>query len=257
MARIFEAALDISSMASLLATTMLRYRRQEILALSLYFLAPIACDRGKLGSMQVSLRNAQMTQGDDSKQGVIGLHKLFLHDECTGEYPPQPDTCLHDRKHERSFTFAGKAGTVYDVTLRIRGIFEPTTIAGGVTPDPTHPYLKIGGVVSTPDWSQWKIEVSEPRETYWLNHYPAVAHKIYKEDFEATLAVATGATIVVQVSDGNDREIDNGKKGPDRQQVFEGVADSPLSGQMLRLDVVSVKERNGHIANSASRSDRH
>jgi hypothetical protein len=73
---------------------------------------------------------------------------LFLHDNCTAQYPPQPDTCLHDRLHEQSFTFGGKPGTVYDVTRHIRGIFEPTTILGGDTPDPGHPYFKAGGTVS-------------------------------------------------------------------------------------------------------------
>ncbi len=33
---------------------------------------------------------------------------------------PQPDTCLQDRLHEQSFTFGGKPGMVYDVTLHIR-----------------------------------------------------------------------------------------------------------------------------------------
>ena len=109
---------------------------------------------------------------DEAMEAVAGFDKFFLHDKCTAQYPPQPDTCLHDRVHEQSFTIGGKAGTVYEVTLRIRGIFEPTTIADGDTPDPEHPYFKVGGTVSTPDWSQWRIEVSEPKQTYWLNHYP-------------------------------------------------------------------------------------
>ena len=62
-------------------------------------------------------------------QVAAGFAQFFLHDNCTAQYPPQPDTCLHDRLHEQSFTFGGKPGTLYDVTLRIRGIFEPTTIS--------------------------------------------------------------------------------------------------------------------------------
>ena len=185
-------------------------------------------------------------KGAQAKQvaGVAaGFDKFFLHDKCTGEYPPQPDTCLHDRRHERSFQFGGKAGTVYDVTLRIRGIFEPTTITGGDTPDSEHPYFKVGGTVSTPDWSRWEIEVSEPKQTYRLNHYPSVGHKIYKEDFAATITVAAHATVAIRVIDGNDRQIDNAKNGPDRQQIIPGVVDHPLPGQMLRLDVLSVKPR--------------
>ena len=105
-------------------------------------------------------------------QVAAGFAQFFLHDNCTAQYPPQPDTCLHDQLHEQSFTFGGKPGTVYDVTLRIRGIFEPTTITGGDTPDPAHPYFKVGGTASTADWSHWGIEFSEPKQTYWLNHYP-------------------------------------------------------------------------------------
>ncbi|HET8826557.1 MAG TPA: hypothetical protein VFM77_15565 [Terriglobales bacterium] len=191
----------------------------------------------------MSLPGASQPSADELMQAAASLDKVFLHDPCTAQYPPQPDTCLHDRLHEQSFKFGGKPGMVYEVTLHIRGIFEPTTITGGDTPDLEHAYFKVGGTVSTPDWSHWGIEVSEPEQMYWLNHYPAVGHIIYKEDFEATITVAAGATVVVRVADGNDRQIDNGKPGPDRQQVIAGVADHPLAGQMLRIDVVRVKTK--------------
>jgi hypothetical protein len=176
---------------------------------------------------------------------AAGFDKLFLHDPCTGPFPPQPDTCAHERRHEKSFVFGGKAGTVYDVTLHVRGIFEPTIIKGGEAPYPQHPFFKVGGTVDAIDWSHWHIEVSDPKQTYWLNHYPAFSHTIYKEDYEATIPVAAGATVVVRVIDGNDRQIDNGKTtGPDRQQIIQGVVDKPMEGQMLRLDVVRVKPRS-------------
>ena len=178
------------------------------------------------------------------KQAAAGLHELFLHDPCTGDYPPQPDTCLHEQLVEKSVTFGGKAGVVHDVTLRIRGIFEPTTIRDGETPYADHPYYKVGGTVRAGDWSAWHIEVANPKQTYWLNHYPKVSHTIYLEDFEATIPIAGGATVVVRVVDGNDRQIDNGEQGrPDRLQVIKGVVDKPLPGQMLRLDVIRVTVR--------------
>ena len=56
--------------------------------------------------------------------------------------------------------------------------------------------------------------------------------------------MSAGATVVVRVIDGNERQIDNGKTtGPDRQQVIADVTDKPMEGQMLRLDVVSVRSR--------------
>jgi len=222
-----------------------RSRLLHVAWVVLYFTA-FDWGHGKTASAQMSFAPRPMMflpLADEAMQAAAGFDKFFLHDKCTAQYPPQPDTCLHDRLHEQSFKFGGKAGTAYDVTLHIRGIFEPTTIAGGDTPDAEHPYFKVGGTVSTPDWSHWEIEVSEPKQTYWLNHYPSVGHKIYKEDFEASIPVAAGATIIIRVTDGNDRQIDNGKTAPDRQQIIAGIVDQPLAGQMLRLDVVRVKAK--------------
>ena len=102
---------------------------------------------------------AGQAQSGDLK-AAAGFHQLFLHDDCTGEYAPQPDTCLHKQLLEKPFTFGGKAGVVYDVKLRIRGIFEPTTIQGGETPLADHPYYKVGGTIRARDWSAWHIEVA-------------------------------------------------------------------------------------------------
>lgn len=211
--------------------------------LTLVCLTGFGCRHQNVQSAQTLSAAAAQPKSDELMQVPAGFDKFFLHDKCTAQYPPQPDTCLHDRLHEQSFRFGGKPGVVYDVTLRIRGIFEPTTITGGDTPGPEHPYFKVGGTVSTPDWSHWGIEVSEPKQVYWLNHYPTVGHIIYKEDFEANITVAAGATVTVRVVDGNDREIDNGKNAPDRQQIIAGVVDQPLAGQMVRIDVVRVKVR--------------
>lgn len=197
-----------------------------------------------LWALTVLLAGCATAPASDLRTAAQGFHGVFLHDECIGENVAQPDTCLHARHHETSFVFGGKAGTTYDVTLRVRGLFEPTAMQGGAAPDPAHPYLYTGGQTSTPDYSQWRIDVSSPQQTYTLNNYPKVSHTIYKEDFEAPIRVAAGASVTIQVIDGNDRQIDNGDHGhADRQQMIEGVTDTPLAGQMLRLDVVSVKPR--------------
>ena len=187
--------------------------------------------------------SAQTGSAGDVK-AAAGLHQLFLHDPCTGEYAPQPDTCLHKQLLEKPVTFGGTEGAVYDVRLRIRAIVEPTTITGGETPFAEHPYYQVGGTIRARDWSAWHIEVSNPKQTYWLNHYPKVSHTIYLEDFEATIPIAGGANVVVRVVDGNDRQMDNSEQGrPDRLQIIKGVVDKPLDGQMLRLDVLRVTPR--------------
>jgi hypothetical protein len=187
---------------------------------------------------------SQAGAGADLKTVAAGLHGLSLHDQCTGDYQPQPDTCLHQQRLERTIALGGKTGVIHDVTLRIQGIVEPTIIEGGETPYAAHPYYKVGGAIRARDWSAWHIEVSNPAQTYWLNHYPKVSHTIYKEDFEATIPMAAGASVTVRVIDGNDRQIDNAEPGkPDRLQIIKEISATPLAGQMLRLDVVRVAVR--------------
>jgi hypothetical protein len=196
------------------------------------------------GSTRSSVGSAQTPSGSDLRSAAAGFHELLLHDPCTGEYPPQPDTCLHKQMVEKAFTFGGRPGVVHEVRVRVRGLFEPTIIEGGETPDPAHPWYRVGGAVSAREWSAWRIEVTNPRQTYWLNHYPKVSHTIYAEDFEATIPVAGGSPVVVRVVDGNDRQMDNSKPGlPDRRQIIKGVTETPLDGQLLRLDVLDVTAR--------------
>ncbi len=193
-----------------------------------------------IAAMIVMAAGAALAQDDPA----AGFRGLFIHDDCIGENIQQPDTCLHARTHEKSFVFGGRPGTVYDVTLRARGLFEPTKIEGGQTPDPAHPWFVMGGEDKSTDYSQWHIAVSAPAADYTLNAYPRTSHTIYKEDFEMTIPVAAGAKILVQTVDSNDREIDNGDKvRPDRRQMLDGVTDAPPAGQVLRLDVVAVKAR--------------
>jgi hypothetical protein len=196
------------------------------------------------GATRVSVGAAQSRAAGDLRSAAVGFHELVLRDPCTAANPSAPDTCLHQQRVEKPFTFGGKPGVIHDVRLRIRGLFEPTTIEGGETPDPDHPYFKVGGTIAAREWSAWHIEVANPSQTYWLNHYPKVSHTIYAEDFTATIPVAGGSAVVVRVVDGNDRQIDNGTPGrPDRRQIIAGVLDTPVDGQVVRLDVVAVTAR--------------
>lgn len=195
------------------------------------------------GATDGSSADTSHVQPEDLTSYAVGFHELYIHDECTGN-DPGSDVCAHARQHEETFTFGGDPSVTYDVTLRVRGFFEPTNIEGGTTPYPEHPYFRVGGTVTKTDYSQWQIRVSEPAATYFLNHYPSVGHTIYKEDFEAVIAVRGGSPIVVRVEDSNDRQIDNGYVGAaDRQQVIEGVTQGVVNGQVLRLDVIGVAER--------------
>ena len=55
---------------------------------------------------------SQAGRGSDLKQAAAGFHELFMHDDCTGEYPPQPDTCLHKQLIEKPFTRSTLLGAI-------------------------------------------------------------------------------------------------------------------------------------------------
>jgi hypothetical protein len=174
------------------------------------------------------------------------LDGLFVDVPCLDATPlPLADgaTCDHPpgTQHiEQAITFGGDPSVTYAVTLRVRGIWEPTTIDGGDAPDAELPF-KVGGSVaggSAIDYQQYSIVVSAPAQTYWLNDHQYLAHDIHKLDYEATLRVTGGATVTVTVNDGNERQIANWT-----EDFFAGLAPydaAPSTGQSLHLDVLSV-----------------
>ena len=189
--------------------------------------------------------------GGDALAFAKDLSELFMDVPCTTNTPTplaKGATCAHppNTQHiEKAATFAGMPGKVYSLTLRIRGIWEPTSIMGGEHPKKEQPFTlggKVtGGSGSSSDainYQQYSLVVSEPAQTYWLNDYQYVAHDIHKEDYQASIKVAGGASIKVIMHDGNDHQIANWTK-----DLFADVPPHdkmPSLGQSLRLDVVSV-----------------
>jgi hypothetical protein len=178
------------------------------------------------------------------------LNGLFIDVPCAPATPTplaMMATCMHpaNTQHiEKKVTFGGEPNKTYSVVLRVRGVWEPTKIDGGMHPDSKVPFT-IGGMIppgsassDAINYQQYSIAVSAPKQTFWLNDHQYVAHDIHKEDYQATIQVSGGAMIVVAMNDGNDHEIANWTK-----DFFEGLPPydtKPSLGQMLRLDVVSV-----------------
>jgi hypothetical protein len=201
-------------------------------------------------SADIGRGDAEVGDADsgDTKSFAAMLDALFIDAPCAPSTPTpiaEMATCQHPgtTQHiDRKVSFGGTPGVSYDLKLRVRGIWEPTFIKGGTRPLGKLPFT-VGGTVATGsgdpiNYQQYFVTVSEPKQTYWLNDYQYVAHDIHKEDYEATLTVAGGATVIVSMSDGNDHEIANWTG-----DFFQGLTPydkAPSTGQMLRLDVLSV-----------------
>ena len=141
-------------------------------------------------------------------------------------------------KREITRTFAGKAGTLYDVTLRVRGVVEPKNFTGG---EVRHGHFQIGGTPVKNDYNFYRLAVSEPAATYTFNRSEEkVGHYTFPIDYTVTIPIRGGATVTVGAYDSNDVSIAN-----HQHHVIAGVPPAPAAfdGQFFQLDVAAVEAR--------------
>jgi len=143
----------------------------------------------------------------------------------------------------KSATMGGTVGTTYQVMLHIRGVTEATHIQGGTTGTPVN--FNTGGIAyssgtNESNYEQWRITTSSPLQHYFVNAFNAVtlAHKVYLLDFEETIPIAGGATVTIDVYDGNGHLISNTMNPV---LAPSGVPGSMNSGQFVQLNVDGVQ----------------
>lgn len=154
-------------------------------------------------------------------------------------------------KFTKSASIAGVAGVTYDVTLRIRGVVEPTRITGGTRADLSTfqyrsmdwrkvPYT-VGGAVANStdaDYNQWHIGVESPSGNFYLNDYQKTGHYIFALDYQVTIPMAANTKVTLDVTDRNERQIVNYEK-----YAVAGIPGSVNFGQFVQVSVVAVKPR--------------
>lgn len=148
-------------------------------------------------------------------------------------------------KAAKEITIGGTPGTTYDVTLRIRGVVEPTNISGGMRPNTaTFQYMNMpfrtvpltfGGSVQSPDYAQWHIHVASPAQDAYLNDYQKTGHYIFELDYEVTLAMAANTKVTLHATDSNERQIVNYEG-----YALDGIPGSMNHGQFVQINVVAV-----------------
>ncbi|WP_437922969.1 hypothetical protein WMF37_28535 [Sorangium sp. So ce291] len=150
--------------------------------------------------------------------------------------PGNSDECSTSARVDEKRTFGGSADTVYQVTVRLRGVVENETYRGG-TPDGMH--FRVGGSPDNATYNVYSITVSDPAEVYYLNDSPNVTHNTFIIDHTKTIPVRGGATVSFLGEDPNKISITNFK-----HLVVEGVppAPEPFNGQFIQLDVQSVEK---------------
>jgi hypothetical protein len=139
-------------------------------------------------------------------------------------------------KREIVRTFGGHTGTLYEVTLRVRGVVEPKNFTGG---EVQQEHFQIGGTPVADHYNFYSLHVSNPDVTYNFNrNADKVGHYTFAVDYVVTIPIRGGATVTMGAYDLNDVAIAN-----HQQFVIPGVPPAPavFDGQFFQLDVVSIK----------------
>jgi hypothetical protein len=141
-------------------------------------------------------------------------------------------------KREIVRTFGGRKGTVYDVTLYVRGVVEPKNFFGGTV---QFDHFQTGGTPVKNDYNFYSLHVSDPEATYTFNrNEEKVGHYVFPIDYRVRIPIRAGATVTMGAYDSNDVAIAN-----HQHLVINRIspAPAPFDGQFFQLDVDSVTPR--------------
>jgi len=104
-----------------------------------------------------------------------------------------PAGCGCDSGATSSYEVGGNPSTVYDVDLRVRGVVEMNSYSGGTVYTPTYVYKNAtGGLTNV---NRYKLIVSDPPATYYLNRGSFSEYDITTLDYNVTVPIRGGATI--------------------------------------------------------------
>src|SRR5207244_641473 len=143
-------------------------------------------------------------------------------------------------------TMGGDSGTVYNVTLRVRGLSEPNMYTGGML-DPNNRFY-TGGTPTTADgggYTSYMMTVADPAQHYFFNYNPSIGHLHFLLDYTVTVKIRGGTTVTFDV-DGDGSHPDGVEVNNVDQLVVPDVPPAPswYDGQFIQLDVVSTQPAN-------------
>ncbi|MFT3924319.1 MAG: LamG domain-containing protein [Myxococcales bacterium] len=155
---------------------------------------------------------------------------------CTGS--KNTEACANGPDVNVAATLGGAPGTVYDVRLRFRGVVEAKTYLDGCsTADDT---WQVGGTPASDTGNIYRLDISSPAQTYYLNRGTSGDPALLALDFEETVRVAAGATVTLYAASIDGAELLN-IGGPNAPVSVGGVSlAQPYDGQFIEMDVVSV-----------------
>lgn len=177
---------------------------------------------------------------EESADGVDARAPSTLHDfaelagrqwlmPCTAAPDPSLCDCVDSTL---DVPVGGDVDVVYAVTVRIRGVMERGSYAGGTANGAWY----AGGAPDNDYLTVAELRVSAPAGHYYVNQV-ATGGGLHAFDYQATVPIAGGAEVSLFMSALDGREVADATSG-----AIAGVTTvpSPYLGQFAQLDVVDV-----------------
>jgi hypothetical protein len=182
-------------------------------------------------------------QGEKVEEKVVGLVSVAaslsgLRWELPCLFPSgDPRVCETNSSFAAATSMGGPSGTQYDVTLRFRGVIETKHYSGGITDG----FWSAGGTPDSDGWNTYKLVISSPAQTYYINYGDSGLNYCFPMDYTKTIRVAAGASVTLTALSVDQLEIKNVDQAGN-PIVVRGVppAPNPYDGQFVQMDVVSV-----------------
>jgi len=149
-------------------------------------------------------------------------------------------SCYMPDADDETTTISGDAGTTYIVTIRLRGVVEQKTYTDYSDSDGM---WIVGGVPDGGTWNIFRLEVSSPAQTYYMNSGASGYDECYELNIQKTIVMEHGATLTLFAGSGGDNLGTLNMDGNDEPIIVSGVSPYPyaFNGQFVQLDIVDVE----------------
>lgn len=195
--------------------------------------------------MLICLGSVLIMSGCDSDDTITGedpaadIDGLRVELPCLGTGSASVNCATPDADDE-STTIDGDGGVTYDITLRLRGIVEQKTYTD---------YTNAAGMWiegGSPDggsFNVFRLHVSSPEKTYYLNSGSSGIDECFLLDIQKTIVMDNGAVLTLLADAGGDALGTRNQDGDGVPIVVSGVPPYPYAynGQFVQIDVVDVK----------------
>jgi len=209
---------------------------------------------GKLTPAETNLDGQKYLLACGADQGYSNLVCQNPQGACPNQGQPYLTLGMHNR--DEHVKFGGTAGTVYQVTIHVRGIVEPKHYTGGVK-DAAHEGFYTGGAPSqSGNYNVYLLKTSGMQaQSYFLNSLnQQEAHFTYAIDYTVTIPIEGGADMWFLSDDSNCSAIKNcdtssvdkpGNQPGCKPITLAGFNETgitqPYNGQFIVIHVTDVK----------------